>query len=130
MFDVHRPVFVHIDRLDPHARHLGTGGVGAVGRGGDEAHVPVSLPNAVQIRHDGAQTCVLPLGPTKQKSNFEFNNNFYYVKQVYIFSISYLLQAELISEIKTGRPSLACTNVILDNRESISLPKISETRRF
>ena len=61
VFDVNAAVAVDVDGLHAHARHLRRRGVGAVRRRGDEAHVAVALSYAFQVRHDGAQPCVLPL---------------------------------------------------------------------
>ena len=49
-------------RHHPHPRHHRAGGIGAVGAGGDQAHLPVALAPAAVPGPDHHQAGVLPLG--------------------------------------------------------------------
>ena len=60
---VHCPVSGGLDGDHLHARHLGGGWVGAVGRERNETDVPLGLSLVLQVGHDGHQACVLALGP-------------------------------------------------------------------
>jgi hypothetical protein len=59
---VHVAVVVRSDRHNAHAAHGGTGRVGAVRRGGDDAHVAVHVAAGAVVGPDGHEARVLPRG--------------------------------------------------------------------
>lgn len=60
--NVHVAMLVALHNHDLHPGHNRAGGIGAVGRNGDETDIPVALANILKVIADAHQTSVFALG--------------------------------------------------------------------